>query len=231
MVNSRIIPVKIGSQQVWSFILMGEKQAVIVDTGVAGSEKIIIKKMSANGIKPEQVSLILLTHAHYDHFGSALALKKITGAPIAIHKEDAPYIQQGENAPFNPIGIGKLFMPVIRGLLKKEFEPILPDLLITDSQSLDKYGVSGKTIHTPGHTPGSISILLPEGEILVGDMMRGGLLGRPLYHFGLDNINDLKDSIKKVISFSPRAIICSHGHPFVNPQKVAKVFEVSQKLK
>ena len=84
--GSTVIQISLG----WAnaFVIRG-KRPVLVDTGYPGSAPAIIDKLTQNGVDPGWLSLILITHGHADHFGSAAELKKQTGAPIAVHKLDA----------------------------------------------------------------------------------------------------------------------------------------------
>ena len=87
-----VIPIKLGL--VKSFIIKGDK-AVIVDTGYPGNGERILDNLRKNGIEPSDVSLIIITHGHIDHYGSADELRKLTGAPVAMHRADAEYLKKG----------------------------------------------------------------------------------------------------------------------------------------
>ena len=84
--SSVVVQISLG----WAnaFVIKG-KRPVLVDTGLPGNAPVIIDKLHYNGIDPDWLSLILITHGHADHFGSAAELKKQTGAPVAVHKLDA----------------------------------------------------------------------------------------------------------------------------------------------
>jgi glyoxylase-like metal-dependent hydrolase (beta-lactamase superfamily II) len=90
---------------------------------------------------------------------------------------------------------------------------------------LKKFGVEGKIIHTPGHTPGSVSIALPGGEVIVGDLIMRGMLRwwQPNYPLFADNLAQLKESIQLIMRRKPTKIFCGHGGPF-NPKSVLRRF-------
>ena len=91
-----------------AYIVRGER-AIIIDTGIPGFGEKILAKMEEHGIKPADVSLILITHGHHDHYGSVAFLREKTGAPVAIHKEDAGSLRTGINPPLYPVGVrGKI---------------------------------------------------------------------------------------------------------------------------
>jgi len=72
------------------FLLRGEGGNVLVDAGNPGQAERILGQMARLGVAPGDVRLILITHGHVDHFGSAAALRREIGAPVAIHALDAP---------------------------------------------------------------------------------------------------------------------------------------------
>jgi glyoxylase-like metal-dependent hydrolase (beta-lactamase superfamily II) len=100
--NFTLIPISLG--MVNCYLLMGSNdQSVLVDCGVPGSDKIILKKLGEIGVKPSSLKLILITHGHADHMGSVSALREATGAKTAIHTNDAGIIRTGKNPPLHPI--------------------------------------------------------------------------------------------------------------------------------
>lgn len=211
-----VIPVKLGV--VKSFIVKGEK-AVIVDTGYAGNGDKILRCLHENLIEPADISLIIITHGHIDHYGSAEELKKITGAPIAMHRVDAEYLIKGINYIGTPTSLSghiikSLFIRTDRSVSKA----LKVDIVLEGDEDLHEFGVSGRVIHTPGHTEGSISLILSDGKAIVGDLMMGGILFKKVPHYPLfaNDISRLRESIKKIIQLSPKVIYASHGGPFSN---------------
>jgi hydroxyacylglutathione hydrolase len=193
------------------------QRPVLVDTGYPGSTSTIIDKLHENNIDPDWLSLILITHGHTDHFGSAAELKQHTGAPVAVHKLDAEALITGQDPPLKPNGfIGRMLMPMLKRRGPAKAPPVKPDILIKEALDLNKYGVDGKVIHTPGHTPGSVSVILPNGEFIVGDLIMRGMLRfwQPNYPLFADNISQLKKSLELILRKKPSKIYCTHGGPF-----------------
>lgn len=89
----------------------------------------------------------------------------------------------------------------------------------TDGQRLDDYGVAGQLLHTPGHTPGSLSLLLDSGEALVGDLLMGGFLGghllpqRPGFHYFAQELAQGLHSLDQVLAMRPKQLFVGHGGP------------------
>ena len=89
---------------------------------------------------------------------------------------------------------------------------------------LEPYGVEGKVAMTPGHTQGSISVILDSGDAIIGDLIMGKLLNRgvPSLPIFADDIDQVRESISLLTRLSSRRIFCSHGGPFsVNEVKLS----------
>jgi len=90
------------------------------------------------------------------------------------------------------------------------------DILIEDSFSLKDYGIEGKIIHTPGHSPGTVSIILGDGRAFVGDMAMSAFPlrlfpGLPIF---AEQQEKLKTSWKKIIAAGAEEVYSAHGHNF-----------------
>ncbi len=158
------------------YLLYNHDTVVMVDTGHKHTVNNLITGLSEINRQPSDVQLIILTHTHFDHAGGAREIRELTGAPLAVHKEEAGFLKKGRT-PF-PRGTrwkGKLMVMIgrifARGVSK--YPPVTPDILIEEELDLSAYGIPGKVVHTPGHTSGSVSVLLETGEALVGDNVLG----------------------------------------------------------
>ena len=203
--------------------IIRDQKTIIVDTGNPGSVQKILDTMKKHHIAIGDVSLILVTHSHLDHSGSAAELQKVLKVPIAMHRLEKEYVENGTRLPLTPKDwFGKLFKK--SALIKKNVEKFKVDIVLEGGEDLNPYGVDAKVIFTPGHTPGSVSVMLANGEMIAGDVVSGGiLLGGiinsdvptwPIFHD--DTVNSIK-SLKQIIDLTPTRIHVGHGGPLDVP--------------
>lgn len=217
MSQTVVVPIPLGI--VKAFLIIGERP-VLVDAGLPGTTSKILAVMAKHHINPKDIGLIIITHSHSDHFGSIGQLKEVTGAKVVIHKLDADDLSQGNNKDLIPTSFRGRFLKFFLEREPKTYG-ITPDIIIDGEFSLQKYGVSGKIIATPGHTAGSISIILDNGEAIVGDLIMGGFMfrGNPsLPHFAYD-LFLVRESLNQIMRHKLHKIHTSHGGPFI-PERI-----------
>lgn len=215
IMNLEILRITLGVNS--SYLIKG-KDIVMIDGGNPQKLGLFKRKLSKLGIEPDEIKLIVLTHSHFDHAGSARDIRDLTGAKIAIHESERSYVESG--GMIIPKGVnflGKLTMPAFRIMKEISFPKFEPDILITDKPySLSEYGIDGNIIHTPGHTMGSISVILDSGEAFVGCMAHNGLPfrirpGLPIY---AQDIEEIKRNWKTLIDSGAKTVYPGHGKPF-----------------
>ena len=220
-VKNMVIPISLGA--VNAFLLKGEK-SVLVDTGYPGNATKIVNGLSSNDVNPEDISLIIITHSHHDHSGSVFKLRERTGAKVAVHRFDAEALRLGVDTDLRPYGIKGRFASII-SFKKSKAEGIEADIIIENELNLEEFGIKGKVISTPGHTSGSISIILDSGEAIVSDLIMGKFVirGSPAYPFYVSDISEIRQSIRKIMALGPKKVYASHGGPFY-PEDILRKF-------
>jgi glyoxylase-like metal-dependent hydrolase (beta-lactamase superfamily II) len=146
---------------VYAFVLLGER-TWLVDTGVSGTDEVLLGLVSELGRGPETVDHLVLTHGHVDHIGSAMTLRQRTGARVHAHPAERQWIEDVEiQARERPI---PGFHRLVAGSVPVD-EPLM------DNQRLElDADLHLRVIHTPGHSPGSTSFLVEEeGVLITGD--------------------------------------------------------------
>ena len=166
-------------------LIRGEGGCILVDAGIPGSETKIERMLARHGLSFKDIKLIVVTHAHVDHAGSAHAIRELSRAPIVAHLDDAKHFSREVPMTYCPTGwFGRLFLksPVPH----QPYMGFEPDVLLSDSDILDlgRYGIAGMISHTPGHTNGSISVQLSSKDALVGDLIASGVLLGGLFRTG-----------------------------------------------
>jgi hydroxyacylglutathione hydrolase len=152
-------------------VLHGDKR-MLVDTGREAGRKNLVKILAARGI--ESLDAIVLTHTHFDHAENAAFLQRRYGAKVIVHKAEAERLKRGES----PLPAGTFFFTkaMVRlasavGRKAPAYDPCHPDVAVNEASDLAVPGC--RLLHTPGHSPGSISVIVEDQIALVGDAMFG----------------------------------------------------------
>jgi hydroxyacylglutathione hydrolase len=214
----QIIPVDLGL--VYAYIVKGEEKVILVDSGFPGQENKILRALDKNNVRREDVSLIVITHGDIDHYGSSAALRKLLNVPVLVHRSDGHILRTGVNRKIRPHKLFGYVMKytalIVTALTKHRYKPFEPDVTVdTETLSLVKYGIDGYLLHTPGETDGSISLVLSDGRMIVGDLF-GSILPRmamPAYSPFSHNLDDVRKSLKKVLALGPTIIYSGHSKP------------------
>ena len=203
-----------------AFLLMGEKP-ILIDSGSPGDLPSLKRKLHKAGVSLAEIELLVLTHAHFDHTGNAAAIRELSGCKVVAQEAEKGYIENGRTAVIAPYN---LMARLMNPFMNIPFAATKVDIILKDSLDLTPYGADAQVFLTPGHTPGSLSILTREGEAVVGDLIGGGyLLGlffpqKPRYHYWIENMDQVQDSLKKLFAGEITTIYVGHGGPLNGSQ-------------
>lgn len=143
-----------------------DRSVTLVDCGLKGAPRKLVAALAELGKTPADVRRIVLTHAHADHAGGAAKMKRKTTAPLSAHGADAGFLQTGK-APPRGTRLGR----VMALLLPSNFPAVEVDETFADGDRLDIAG-GVLVVHTPGHTPGHVSLLHEHSGVLItGDAL------------------------------------------------------------
>ena len=231
MDNPDLISINLGFVNV--YYLRGAGGGVLVDTGTPGSQNRILEALNQHNVEPNDIRCIVITHAHADHYGSLAALREVTGAPVLASRRAAEFIRLGRSEPVVPSGCllrsGFAVMNVLgrlskraKALLDPELSPVDVDIVIDDVYDLARFGIAGKLLPTPGHTYGSLSVVLDAGDAIIGDSLMA--LGQGARVALAESQLALGESLARILALSPERIYLSHGKVYTR-EDIRRVYE------
>ena len=188
-----------------TYLIESEKGKLLFDTGWAGTFPAFCKAMGEIGIPVQDIDLILISHFHPDHMGIAQQIAD-QGAVILVADVQKDHIHDAD------------------GIFAKEkatyFEPVIDEKVRLFSiegsrQILKEIDLSGQILYTPGHSDDSISLMLDDGSVFVGDL-------NPLYELELHKGTQIEDSWNKLFESKPKRVFYGHAKTAILDQKNEK---------
>lgn len=188
-----------------TYLIEGCIGTVLFDTGWTGTFSAFCNTLGDNKKRIQDINYILISHFHPDHMGIAQEIADY-GPVIVITDFQKNYVHSSDG--------------ILTKDSKKRFEPIIDDNLkiisITNSRAfLKSVGINGELIDTPGHSDDSISLLLDEGFLFVGDL-------NPLYELELHKGTQIEESWNKLLSCKPNMIFYGHAKPTILNEEISE---------
>ena len=216
------VPMHFGARKttIYPVILWDRKDgATLIDAGAPGSEVAIGEHLKRLGLEWKDIRRIILTHQDIDHVGGAKAIVELSNAEVFAHKDDIPFIE-GERKllkmdpnrieamiqTFQEENGGQALRPV------ESLSTVQVTKALADGEELP-YGGGMIVIHTPGHTPGHISLFLPKEHLLIaGDALRmvDGVLKGPNPKATPD-LARATESLRRLLGYPIDRVLCYHG--------------------
>ena len=204
------------------YLIPGTAGYLLIDAGLRGKTPVFRRALSRHGISPRQIRLILVTHVHYDHVGSLKAIRSHCACPVMVHRAEATHLARGRMAlppgtrplPRGLIALAKRHPRLTKRLMS--FDAVTPDSLIDGPLDLSSAGFDARVLPTPGHSPGSISVVTPSGQAFVGDLAINYLPGGrgPFYPPFGDSRDQIRASWRRLLALGVKTVYPAHGWPF-----------------
>ncbi len=202
-----------------AYLILGDRP-VLVDTGSPNETEAIRVQLRRSNVEFSDLALILHTHVHSDHMGSTAEIMAEASCPVAYHPLDQAIVDQSHNGILKGVGLrGKV---MARFFSNGRFDSVTANLGLFDGMSLSKFWIHATVLATAGHTPGSVSVLLPSGDAIIGDLLMGGIMGgallssRPNFHYFAEDIERAMESIDLILSRASRDLYVGHGGPLTH---------------
>jgi len=206
------------------FVIRGKGGYILVDAGNRGREGKLFRTLEKNGVSPEEISLIVVTHVHYDHVGALAAVQERCDCPVAVHKKERSILESGLSVL--PAGTN-LFADTVLHMGDRlvelgvfGFKSVKADVIVDGEMDLSPYGVAGSIVPTPGHTLGSISVLLHDHTAFVGDTVMTFPFPPdwPIFPPFADDPEALLDTWELLLGRDVRRIHQAHGREISDDQ-------------
>ncbi len=202
------------------FAVTRNNRTILIDTGILFDRARIEHALAKRGLVPEAV---VLTHTHFDHAGNAAWLAREYGAEVVVQEAEGQYLAAGDTpipegtyaVTRGLVSLGKKVTPMFR------YEPCVADHVFADRFDLNRFGINGYIIHTPGHSPGGATVVIDDLIANAGDSIIGTTPGKPFPPFA-DEVDLLLTSWRKIIDTGCKTFLPGHGKPVSRDELTAE---------
>ncbi len=199
------------------YVVTGYGHCILVDTGPVAFQRFLARQLHRLGIT--RIHKVILTHTHYDHAGNAAFLQKKFGSRIMVHPAEAGYLRKG----LSSVPGGITFFARIMERLATGVEPNMlafpgcgSDALPVSEFHKPFFDMPLTVMATPGHSPGSVSVVVDREIVLVGDCMFGVIPKKILPPFG-DDVGQIIHSWQQLLATGCHTFLPAHGFRVSRP--------------
>ena len=196
--------------------LIDGDQPVLIDAGFGAALDGTIANIKAAGVAPSDIHAMILTHCHIDHMGGAVLFRERLGVHLYMHELDADIVERGDNR------LTAAFC------FEVDFKAFAPDVRLSGSEG--RVPIDGQEImfiHTPGHTPGSISPYVDTGKARV---LFGQDLGAPLLSDFDCDTSAWTESMEKLLRLEADVLCDGHSGIYQPRSRVEKYIRHFMKM-
>jgi hydroxyacylglutathione hydrolase len=195
------------------FLLTNGQDNILIDTSPAFMWKTLQSRLKR--LRIEKIDLLILTHSHFDHAANAQRIKEKYKVRVILHQSESGFLETGDN--ILPVGTNRITRFMVRVFARQfrsfaRYQPCESDFTFDNIYDLSDFGFNAFIIHTPGHTQGSISLIIDNEIALVGDTMFGIFWWTIFLPFASDQ-DQMFSSWEKLLNTKCKIFIPSHGYP------------------
>jgi glyoxylase-like metal-dependent hydrolase (beta-lactamase superfamily II) len=219
-----IVPIPMGKSN--ACLVFSSDIVILIDTGCSKNLNPLEQALKQNELQITDIDYIIVTHAHYNHVGHLAEIKEKSGAKVLAHRDAISHLKKG-HTPF-PKGT-MLFSRIISKTGNcffssgGRFTPVEPGIVVEEDYDLSTSELTVSIIHTPGHTSGSICVIINNESAIVGDTLFNMIPGTVYPPFASDEYELIK-SWKKLLATGCSVFYPGHGKPFTR-EKFRGCFE------
>ena len=198
-----------------SYLIVLGGNWILVDTGYKGNIKNLKIALEKNNLTFLDIVLIVLTHTHYYHVGSLDEVKGLSASKVLVHAAEKEYLERGMiPSPKGTMWFSKIISEIGSILIasNSRYQPVSSEIVVNGEYDLGKYIPSAKVIPTPGHTDGSISLVIDNEVAFVGDTLFNVIPGTVFPPFA-NNVSELLKSWEKLINTGCKTFYPGHEKP------------------
>lgn len=195
------------------YLLSNGTASILIDTNRKRWRRKLFAALDSLGIT--RLDALVLTHTHFDHAENAAAVKAKYGAKVIVHASEAALLRKGNSPlPKGAILPTRILMALLAEKIQHFFahEPCEPDILVEDHYPLSAFGFNAYLLPTPGHSRGSVSIIIDDELAVTGDAVYGIVPGAVFPPFA-DDPAQLVESWGTLLKTGSRLFLPGHGRP------------------
>jgi glyoxylase-like metal-dependent hydrolase (beta-lactamase superfamily II) len=196
--------------------LIGGDEPALVDCGSSGGYPVLKRVLQSAGLQPKDIRTVVATHCHWDHLSGMAQLREESDARLLVHATERPYVENGDaerTAAF---------------LYAQPFPPVEVDGVLDDGATLELGDYRFDVVHTPGHSPGSVSLCATIEDLRVliaGDALWGG------FHPAIgSDLDAWRRSLDRLLEREFDVFTFGHGPPALVFDATTRLREARQQL-
>ena len=225
-----------GTLVVHTYLVSSESGWILIDTGYAGGFPRFRKRLEKQGIRPEEIRYVFLTHAHDDHAGFLNEVLEASDAEVILHPKAVEGLKRGQNSFEGGCSsrLARLSCRVLAlaGHGDHRYPPIreeyLERLVPVGSERFRTLDFPFEVMETPGHTADHIA-LMAEGILFCGDAAMNGVPSLRRTTIWIEDLQQYRQSWEKILARDPEMLYPAHGSPF-RPDDLRKYLPSLEKV-